>query len=140
MKKFLIAIILMCILLSSNTKTNFSLLDYFNGEYYAYTSSQVSSNSVNLGNCYMNNFKLKDNSILIGESIKIDNLEIGAALKTLNAKLIKTEHLESGAVVIYAYSPKILTSVRVGSNKVNLQIANYDEYSIIGWPLILGSF
>lgn len=130
----------MCILISSNVKTDFSLLNYFSGEYYAYTNRQVSTSSVNLGSCYMNNFKLKNSSIVIGESIKVENLEVGAVLKSLNAKVIKTEYLESGAVVIYAYSPKISKSVMVNSNKVNLQIANYDEYSIVGWPLILGSF
>ncbi len=77
---------------------------------------------------------------VVGESIKIENFEPIAGLKTLKAKVVATENLDNGATVIYAYTNLIKDSVKIANNDVNLQIAHYDEYTVIGWPLILGSF
>lgn len=140
MKKLLIAIILMCIIVSGNTKTDFTLCDYFDGEYTAYTENKISPSSINLGSCYMSNFKIEDLSCLVGESMKIEDFEISSALKTLKAKVVKTEYIESGATIIYAYSPLIKRTVNFNGNKVNVQFAYYETYTIVGWPLILGSF
>ena len=140
MKKFLIIIILFVIFISSgHVKNNFTLLDYFSGEYLSYTDAPVDDESVNLGFCYMqNNYNKKYK--LVGESLKIKNFEPGQAIEVLKAEVIKTEYLENGTVVIYAYSRYIDKIVTVDNKNVNLQIAHNDEYSIIGWPLILGSF
>ena len=72
--------------------------------------------------------------------IEIKNLEISVAIKTLNARVVKTEYLEDETVVIYAYTNLIKDGVEIFGRKVNLQFATRDETTIIGWPLILGSF
>ncbi len=76
---------------------------------------------------------------LVGESMVIYNFEAGAAIKTLRATIIKTE-VVNNATIIYANSPLINSSVTIEGKKINLQIANYSDHSVIGWPLILGSF
>ena len=125
--------------MSGTPKQNFSLTDYFSGEYYAYTENPASENYIFLGFCYMNKGKVMQHN-LVGESMVIKNFEPISAIKTLNAKIVKTEVLDSGAVVIYAYSSFINKNVTLENEKVNLQIAYYDNYSVIGWPVILGSF
>lgn len=138
MKKFLIVLTMFAILLATqNIKNDFTLLDYFSGEYIAYTQT-ANEFATNLGFCYMQTNKV-DAKSLIGESLKIENFEPVSALKTLNANIIKTEYIE-GRIVIYAYSPFINKDVIIDNQKVNLQIAQTDEYTILGWPLILGSF
>ena len=122
----------------NQTKINFSLKNYFDGEISYYTDSKQNSDCINLGFCYISN-EVNKNSTIIGESIKIKNLEVASAINTLKAQIIKTEYLENGTNVIYAYSPLIKSSIQSSNNKINLQIATNDEYSTIGWPLILGS-
>lgn len=141
MKKLLIFILMFLILISGAKTTNsFSLLDYFSGEYYAYTMAPASDNFINLGNCVMNIGELNEDVPIIGESLTIQNFEPISALQTLNAKTIKVEQLETGATIIYAYTDKIKKNVTIENQKVNIQIAIYPNYSIIGWPLILGSY
>ena len=95
--------------------------------------------STDLGFCYMSvDKKVSDN--VVGESIKISNFEPISAMKALNAKLIKTETLSNGTIVMYAYTHLIDDTVSVENKKVNLQIACAEDYCIVGWPLILGSF
>lgn len=138
MKKLLCAISLFVILLSNTPDTNFTLLDFFDGEYMAYSNLPLSNNCINLGNCYMNVGRVQGR--LIGESIVIEDLEVASAIKELKAKIIKTEILEDGSNVIYCYTDMINTSVKVDGKSVNIQIAHNEQYSVIGWPLILGSF
>ena len=139
MKKILVVIIIFLIVLSGvETKRNFTLLEYFSGEYIVYTSKDNSENSVDLGFCYMNSKPVTNN--VIGESISIENLEVGSAITTLKARVIKTETLEDGTCVIYAYSSLIDENITVDGKKVNLQIATKGNRSVIGWPLILGSY
>ena len=76
----------------------------------------------------------------IGESIKIENCEPLSAIKTLNGKILFCETLENGTEVLYAFSNKIPKSVKLNNQEVNIQVAHNNSYSIIGWPLILGSF
>jgi len=122
-----------------SNKKDFSLLNYFSGEYTVYTSSSNGGKDcVNLGFCYMDSQKIDD--CVIGESMVIKNFEIGNALATLNAKVIKTEILEDGTNVIYAYTNLINEKVEIGGKRVNLQIAEKHDHCVIGWPLILGSF
>lgn len=119
-------------------KTNtFSLLDYFSGNYTVYTSL-AGEECVDLGFCYMNSKPVKEG--VVGESVRVENLDISAAIRTLNAKVIKTEYLDDGTTVIYAHTNLINKHVVVEKKKVNLQIAFKDEITTIGWPLILGSF
>ena len=140
MKKLIIFSALVMVLFYANSfNNNFSLLNYFTGEYYSY-SNQESENSINLGFCYLSKEDSSSLKNIIGESLKIVNLEISSAIKTLNAKVVKTEYLENGTTVIYAYSPLIKNNVSINDKRVNLQIASNKDFSIIGWPLILGSF
>ncbi len=140
MKK-LFAFIFIFVLLIINVPTDkaFSLLDYYNGEYVCYLNEPISNKSINLGACYMDSVVgAKEN--VQGESLTLNNFEPIDALRKLNAKVIKVENLEGGATILYAYSTKIPKSVIVEDEKVNLQIAHYDSHTVIGWPLILGSF
>jgi len=140
MKKLIIFSALVMVLFYANSfKSQFTLLNYFTGEYCLY-SNQESENSINLGFCYLSKENSSSLKNIVGESLKIENLEISDAIKTLNAKVVKTEYLENGTTVIYAYSPLIKNNVSVNDKKVNLQIATNKDVSIIGWPLILGSF
>lgn len=117
-------------------KKEFSLLSYYSGEYYCY-SNISQENSVNLGTCYMSVNPTKNK---VGESLKINNFSPAQAIEEFNAKVVKTEYLSSGATVIYAYSNLIPEEVEIDGKQVNMQIAYYETYSVIGWPLILGSF
>lgn len=137
MKKICIAIFIFIFLLSGQkANTNFSLLNYFEGDYYAYVET-AQYGGTNLGICHMIEKNVEEK---IGESMTIYNFEPIAAIKTLNAKIVKTEQLETGATVIYAYTSLISTSVEVDGQKVNLQFAHYLDHTVVGWPLILGSF
>ena len=135
----MIVIIIFIVLLVGKDQTErFTLLDYFSGEYVAYTSSSSGDDCIDLGFCYMNSKPVTNG--VIGESIVIHNLEIGDAINLLNARVLKTECLEDGTTVIYAYSNLIKDKVDLDGKKVNLQIANKNDRTVIGWPLILGSF
>ena len=140
MKKLLITSILVLIIISSacTITDKFSLLDYFSGQYFVYTKSSADS-GIDLGFCHMSTSPAAQQEI-IGESIKVTNFEPVSALKQLNAKLIKTEVLSDGMVVLYGYTKLIGDKVNIDNHDVNIQIACKDEYCIIGWPLILGSF
>lgn len=138
MKKFIVVIVVFLVLLSATEQgTNFSLLNYFSGDYTAYTSTQKDENAINLGFCYMNT---KPSENLVGESMVIKNFEVSSALETLKARVVKTEYLTDGTIVIYAFTNLIKEQVRVDNQLVNLQIAEKQDYHVIGWPLILGSF
>ena len=140
MKKFFIVIVMFFVLIcSNNAEKDFTLLDYFSGEYTAYTEQSYNSCDLNLGFCYMQNAHVDKNK-LIGESLIIYNFEPIHALKTLKASLVKTEVLDCGTTVMYAYTSMIKDNVKIENKKVNIQIAHYDDYTVIGWPLILGSF
>ncbi len=141
MKKLFVVIIIFLILIGNIGYNNdFSLKDYFEGEYYAYSNSPLSENYLFLGSCYMNIGDIKEKNGIVGESMLIDNFEPISAIQELDANIIFTEYLDSGASVIYAFTNKISKYVKVDGEKINIQIAYYDDYSVIGWPLILGSF
>ena len=140
MKKLIVVLFLFFVLVSNiNTRKEFSLKDYVSGDYAVYTNKKVNDSSIFLGTCFMSKNADTSNDI-IGESIKTSNIELVTLLKELDAEIISTEYLECGAVVISAFSQKINDRVKVGGQNINLQIAAYTDYSIIGWPLILGSF
>ena len=136
MKKLFIIFILIMVLYYAHLKNkNFTLTDYFVGKYSNYSTNSI--NGTDLGFCYMNN---EPSPSTIGESVVCNNLELSSAIKTLNATILKKEHLSCGTVVLYAFSPLINKSVELNNSKVNLQIAIKENEIIIGWPLILGSF
>lgn len=138
MKKFLITIFIFVFLLSGKQSSlQFSLLDYFDGEYYAYVESS-DYGGTNLGNCYMTTCAGTQNKI--GESMVVYDFEPANAIKLLQAKVIKTEYLSTNATVIYCYSDQISKHIKIDNQKSNLQIACYEDHVVIGWPVILGSF
>ena len=139
MKKIIILVVMFMIIVG-NVKCDdqFSLLDYFSGEYTVYTSTQNGENGLNLGFCYMNSKPTTKD--VIGESIRVKNLEVDSVLKELRARVVKTECLEDSTVVIYLFTALINDSVSVFGKNVNLQIAIKEDYSVVGWPLILGSY
>lgn len=117
MKKiFVLLILLTIILLNSYSKqTEFSLSNYFD-----------------IGT--ITSFKN-------GESIYFTNFEVNDALKKLNAEIKFTEYIKNkDLTILYCKSPIIPKSVDVKNFNINLQIAITDDYTVIGWPMILGSF
>ena len=138
MKKLLAVIAMFVIFFNSGENEDISLLDYFDGEYVAYSNEPLSERCVDLGCCYMNYGAV--DGMVIGESITVERLEIASAIESLSAKVVKTEVLNDGTNVIYCFTDKIDCNVMLDGKRVNIQIAEKDEYSVIGWPLILGSF
>lgn len=137
MKKIWIMLFIFVFLLCGQKQPRFSLLQYFEGDYLAYTTT-ADIDSTNLGICFQTPNTKATNKI--GESITIQNFEPANAITTLQAKVVKTEYLSTGATIIYAYSSLVPNSVTVDGKQVNLQIAYYETHTIIGWPLIVGSF
>lgn len=139
MKKLMIVLFVFLVLFNCFEKTNkFTLLDYFSGEYTAYTSTSSGESCVDLGFCYINSKPVSDS--VVGESIIVEHLEVASAIRTLKAKVIKTEYLSDGTTVIYAFTNLVKNKVKIEGNNVNLQLAIKDERTVLGWPLILGSF
>lgn len=139
MKKIAVVLIMfLIILISAENQTQFSLLNYFSGEYVAYTSKDSTEDSIDLGFCFINSKPVE--GCVVGESMVIENFEVSSALSVLNARVVKTEYLEDGTTVIYAYSNLINDKVEVFGRNVNLQVATKNERTVIGWPLILGSY
>ena len=145
MKKIFIILIL-CLLFACSVfvkPKNFTLQDYFDaGILHIYTLRPINETSIPLANTYMSTSKkgLQPGDI-IGESIYFNNLEVGDAIKKLKAKIKFTEYIdEQNLTIIYAYTNLISKNEIVNNIKINLQISVCDEYSIIGWPLIYGSF
>ena len=137
MKKLIIAIFLCVLLIDVKCETSkFSLCDYFSEEITFYTKNDV-ENSIDVGFCCIST--QKDNSV-IGESVVLNNYEVGTVISTLKAEVLNSECLDCGTVVIYAFSPLITKKVQVGNCSVNLQIAVRENDVVVGWPLILGSF
>ena len=80
MKKLFVVIVVFLILIGNvGVKNNFTLLDYFDGEYYAYSNSPISNHYIFLGSCYMNIGEVNSNDI-VGESMIIENFEPIAAI------------------------------------------------------------
>jgi len=139
MKKILIVIVMFLIILSgTKTANTFSLLNYFSGEYSVYTSLDNGGEGTNLGFCFMNSMPESQN--VVGESIIVENLEVATAISVLKARVVQTEYLDDGTIVIYAFTSLINDRVEVSGKSVNIQIATKNERTVIGWPLILGSY
>lgn len=145
MKKIII-ILLLCLLFICSIwvkPKEFTLRDYFDsGILHIYTKRPINETSIYLVGTYMSSStKGATKEDIIGESLYFNNLEINSALTTLKAKVKFTEYIqEQHLTIIYAYSSLIPSYEIVDNVKVNLQISTCNEYSVIGWPLIYGSF
>ncbi|MBQ8522174.1 MAG: YwmB family TATA-box binding protein [Clostridia bacterium] len=145
MKK-IIVILVLCLLFACSIfikPKEFSLQDYFDsGLLHIYTNRPINETSIAITNIYMStsNKGIKKGDI-VGESLYFKNLEIDSAITKLKAKIKFTEYLEEQHLtLIYAYTNLISKYEIVNNVKINLQISTCDEYSVIGWPLIYGSF
>ena len=145
MKKIIIVLILSLLFACSILvkPNNFSLNMYFDsGILHIYTKRPINETSLLLANVYMSSSSkgVQQNEI-IGESLYFENLEVGSALSTLKAKVKFTEYISNQKLtLIYAYSSLIPKYETVNNVKINLQISTCEEYSVVGWPLIYGSF
>ena len=139
MKKIAIVTIVFLVLLSGlKVENKFSLLNYYSGEYIVYTASKTTEDGVNLGFCHMESKPTYEG--VMGESMVMYNIEVGAIIKDINARVVKTEYLEDGTTIIYAFTNLINDNVKIDGKVVNFQIAIKDERVVVGWPLILGSY
>lgn len=66
-----------------------------------------------------------------GESIEIPGISARQVFKKLGAK-----EVSSG----YGYSPKWRDFIKVGGQRINLQVVERGETTVVGWPVILGSY
>ncbi|MBQ3502918.1 MAG: hypothetical protein IJA72_04595 [Clostridia bacterium] len=145
MKKIIVLLVL-CLLFACSIfikPYQFSLNDYFDcGILHIYTNRPINETSIKLTNIYISgSAKGATKADIVGESLYFENLEIGSAIKTLKAKVKFTEYLkEQRLTIIYAYTNLIPTYKKINNIKINLQISTCSEYSVIGWPVIYGSF
>lgn len=122
MKKIVVLLILLSILMLNaySKQTDFSFSKYF------------SSGTIT---CYATDTNIK------GESIYFENLEIDNALKTLKANVVFKEYIkEKRLTILYCLSPLINKTIVTKNKEINLQIAVSNNYVVLGWPMILGSF
>jgi len=145
MKKIIVVLIISLLFACSIfvNSNNFTLTSYFNtGILHIYTNRPINETSIYLANTYMSsNSSGATQKDILGESLYFENLEVGSAIKTLKAKIKFTEYINSqNLTIIYAYS-KLIPKYKIINNiKINLQISTCDNYSVIGWPVIYGSF
>lgn len=145
MKK-IIVVLLLCLLFACSIfikPKHFTLKDYFEaGVLHIYTKRPINETSILLANTYMSsNPQGATNKDIIGESLYFTNLEVGSAINILKMKVKFTEYIEEQALtVIYGYSSLIPCYKTINNIKINLQISTCSEYSVIGWPVIYGSF
>ena len=141
--KFLI--LLMClyllVLFFNQYDTSFSLSQQVNGtNLLYYTEISASENAICCGNLFINT-KIENDAKVIGESIEIESEKLESVLKNLKFKFKAKEYIEANNLyVLYGFSDKIPNITHYGNYLTNLQIAVYENYCIIGWPMILGSF
>ena len=70
-----------------------------------------------------------------GESITLP----GASAPQIIHKLGYQQVSRSGDIY-YAYSPRAKEFIKSGGKKINLQIAERNGSTVVGWPVILGSY
>ena len=138
MKKIIVLILLLAILVISGIekKGEFSFASYF--DYGELTIFRQSSGEVEI---LPNITTYKNDKAILGESMFFENVEVDTLLKTLSANILCTEQVvEENLTILYCYSPNIPKIVSFNNFNINLQVATTDDYTVIGWPMILGSF
>lgn len=117
------------------------------GLYSFYSTENVESDyiirRVDLGYSYIYEcesenatFLRKQFTKIDGESLRIEGREpVRPILKKFNARPIADTNYG-----IFAYTPRHSKYIYEGGRKINLQIVRNNEYTIIGWPVILGSY
>ena len=138
MKKIIVLILLLTILVITGIekKGEFSFASYFD-----YGELTVFRQSGGEAEILPNITTYKNDKAILGESMFFKNVEVNSLLKTLSANILWTEQIvEENLTILYCYSPNIPKTVRLNNNNINLQIATTDDYTVLGWPMILGSF
>ena len=135
LKKILIAI--SCILLFGLVwaLNNDYVLTSFNGKRTVYLSSYSS-------NCRIENTNLNKCFYLssTGESVEIDSeIPYTEIFDFYNAKTVFIED-HFGGESYYGYSSKIKYSVKLNGKRVNIHVVKKSGKTVIGIPLIYGSF
>lgn len=74
-----------------------------------------------------------------GESIIVSEQYENSILQLLDAKIVFKETSSRGTSV-YGYSKKLKNSINVKGQKINLQIFYGEDKTVLGSPIILGSF
>lgn len=141
MKKFIVFIILLFVLITNYlySQNKFSLKNYFpNGQITTYSHTALNDSTALINNIYISHNRNDD---IIGESVFLINYEVGYILQELDANVLTVEHLsERGLTILFCYTPKIHKTVQHKNLNINLQIASCEDYVVVGWPMILGSF
>lgn len=120
----------------------FNLRSYFDsGILHIYTKQPINQTSILISNLYMSSSSSGADKNILGESLYFENLEVGSALTKLKARVKFTEYVKNqNLTIIYAYTNLIPKYEMINNVKINLQISTSEQYSVIGWPLIYGSF
>ncbi|MDE6551327.1 MAG: hypothetical protein K2M44_07530 [Clostridia bacterium] len=86
--------------------------------------------------------KLYSHSDFMGISLRypVDNSDVDALCAKLATKVVSKQVTSDGIECVYLYSPLLTESVRIDGAAVNMQIAITDNYLIVGFPLIMGSY
>lgn len=138
MKKILIFIVLLVIVILNfaYVKKDFSLRDYFpEGQITIFSNIQDCDNQEIIKDVYIT----QNRNSVIGESVFLKNFEIGQILKILSAKVLSVEYLDD-LTILFCKTDKISKLVKHNGQKINLQIASCEDYTVVGWPMILGGF
>lgn len=110
-----------------------STLSSFGEPYETYTQNNSSMAKI------IPTEKLKYTFLKTGESIIIENQDLEQIFKNLEAETVFTETTSDG-VSLYAYSKNIKNQIIINNKKVNLQIFVSKTKTVIGTPIIFGSF
>ena len=126
MKRFCVFVGVICLMLSAiAVRLYFCRLNVFlGGEYTSFSRSDEVDN-VSISKYY--------------ERVDMDGDRFCEVVEKLKCNIIKKEEVD-GITVVYAYSPYLLKSVFLFSRTVNIMIALTDSKTIVGAPLIKGSF
>lgn len=126
-----------------------SIIDYF--EYFSECIISTSNtfdndtNAIKNGNQYIlrlnkNNYQqyLRNVSSIESITLRVDNVKVNEIVKTLHIDIKNISYIYD-CKVIDGYTDR-LKCVVVGDTKYNIQLAQYKDYVLIGYPLIMQGF
>ena len=141
-----IALCVALIYYSAATAGNPALEILGGGEYAIYSREDVASplitRRISSGIGYIYYCESSDAAMLRqkfthidGESITLNNKSAGEVFRALNYR-----HVSGSGGIFYGYSPRGLEFIKSGGAKINLQIAERNGTTVVGWPVILGGY
>jgi len=123
------------------------------GEYAIYSREDVKSSlvdrRVSSGIGFIYYVDSKDVAELRGKFAKIDGESIvisGKSAREIFKKLGYTlvdgrdSSTSLGMTSYYGYSPRGLLCIKSGQQKINLQVVERGATTVVGWPVVLGSY